>query len=355
MTRHAFGFGCVVNPGAHQAEGPDAEKYRELFAKHFNKAPLESGFRWQNWFRPDKQRRREILQRLSATLDWLNERDIEVRGHYLMWGPVSKRWQPPELLDEPNALRAAHARHMAEKARWAGKRVQEWDAINHIVGWGRTYADIFGKEIYADVIRRGRKLAPHAEMWINEGQVLPGGSRRDPYYAIAKWLIEHDAAPDGIGFMGHFAEGSMTAPEELRRVLDRYAKLGLSLQLTEFDVDTSDEQLQADYLRDVMTICFSHPAVEAVVMWGFWEGRHWRPNGALWRRDWSIKPAGRVWLDLVRKQWWTDESGDTDAEGAWSVRGFHGDYELSVSAGGKSRSKKVRLGPEGATVRIRME
>lgn len=34
-------------------------------------------------------------------------------------------------------------------------------------------------------------------------------------------------------------------------------------------------------------------------LWGFWAGDHWIPHAALFRRDWSIKPNGRVYQDLV--------------------------------------------------------
>ena len=98
-------------------------------------------------------------------------------------------------------------------------------------------------------------------------------------------------------------------------VYDRFAKFGVPLQLTEFDIDTRNEPLQAEYLRYVMTITFSHPSFNGIVTWGFWEGRHWRPNGALWRRDWSIKPAGKMWKELVFKTWWTDEEHTTDVGG----------------------------------------
>ncbi|WP_341231845.1 trehalase-like domain-containing protein, partial [Nocardioides salarius] len=40
----------------------------------------------------------------------------------------------------------------------------------------------------------------------------------------------------------------------------------------EFDVEAGDDdQLQADYFRDVMIATFSHPNFEAIVQWGFWE------------------------------------------------------------------------------------
>jgi endo-1,4-beta-xylanase len=57
-------------------------------------------------------------------------------------------------------------------------------------------------------------------------------------------------------------------------------------------------------------------------MWGFWEGRHWKPRAALWRRDWSVKPNCQAWLDLVHDCWWTKADGRTDAAGSYQTRGF---------------------------------
>lgn len=348
MQRHAFDFGCVVNPSTFVKSDRAIRTYRDKIARYFNKAPLESGFRWQNWFKPSPSYVTQMKADLDRTIDWLQARDIEVRGHYLMWAPLSEKTQPADLLDDPSGLRAALYDHIVEKSAFAGTRLGEWDAVNHIIGWGTTYADLLSNDIYADVIRWGHNLNPHAEMWINEGQVLPGGSRRDSYYAIAEYLKEQDVPLHGVGFMGHFTSGSLTGIDELYEVLDRFAGLGYSLQLTEFDVDVGfDQLLQAEYLRDVMTIAFSHPAMEGVVMWGFWEGRHWKPNAALWQRDWTLKPAGQAWLDLVFDQWWTETEGATNRDGHYRMRGFLGDYEIKVSLHGQEEIHTVTLGSEG--------
>lgn len=66
--------------------------------------------------------------------------------------------------------------------------------------------------------------------------------------------------------------------DELFKRLDRYAAFGKDLEIPEFDINTMVEALQADYRRDFMTAVFSHPSVKALMMWGFWEGAHWRPR-----------------------------------------------------------------------------
>jgi len=273
-----------------------------------------------------------------------------VRGHYITWAPLRPEWTRPFRNDRA-ALRKKLFDHMADKVPAVGTRVGEWDAVNHIVGWGETLdAFLHEPDVYVKILQRSRELAPGIELWVNEGQILPGGARRASYEKTIRHLMANGAAPDGVGFMGHFGATSLTPPEEVYAIFDRYAKLIPKLQITEFDVNVDDEELQTDYLRDLMTIAFSHPAVEAVVMWGFWAGRHWKPDAALYRRDWSIKPNGQMWLDLVCKQWWTDASATTDARGTATVRGFLGDYEVSVDVEGAKHAAKAKLAAGGTQI-----
>ena len=85
-------------------------------------------------------------------------------------------------------------------------------------------------------------------------------------------------------------------------------------------------------------------------MWGFWEGAHWRPRGAMMRRDWSLKPNGEVYKDLVFKRWWTNADGKTGAQGTFAARGFLGDYEIAVKSGGKSKTVRTSLPKDGTRV-----
>jgi hypothetical protein len=68
-----------------------------------------------------------------------------------------------------------------------------------------------------------------------------------------------------------------------------------------------------------------------------------------------LKPAGKVYVDLVKNQWWTNESVRTDVRGVGSVRGFLGDYEITVTGGGKAVTKAVKLEPQGLRVKFFLE
>ena len=357
MRRHAFGFGSAVTARMLCLDDGDGRRYRKIVAENYTKVVFENDLKWRPW-EVGQRNTSPVYRRqwVDRSFRWLADHEIAVRGHYVTWAPL-KGEQIALYKGKPDKLRADLYAHMRDKLPAVGKRVVEWDAVNHIAGWGTTVAKVSGSnEIYADIITLSRTLAPGVLLYVNEGQILPGGGRIDAYEKIIRDLRRYGAAPDGVGFMGHFSRKSLTAIDEIHRRLDRFATLAGRLQLTELDVDVgADEKLHADYLRDVMTIAFAHPAMDGIVMWGFWAGRHWKPNASLYRRDWSITPAGRAWRDLVFTQWWTTVKGTTDANGLLKVRGFLGRYDVTAVAAGKTAAAQISLPKPGRDVKITLE
>jgi len=96
-------------------------------------------------------------------------------------------------------------------------------------------------------------------------------------------------------------------------------------------------------LRDFLTVTFSHSSTDGFLMWGFWDGNHWFENAPMFNLDWSIKPSGQAFLDLVFDEWWTDETHQTDAAGQATVRGFKGRYELVTDCGSELRRDTISL------------
>ncbi len=118
--------------------------------------------------------------------------------------------------------------------------------------------------------------------------------------------------------------------EQVRASLDRLAQFGLPIRVTEFDLDTEDAELKARRLAEFYRTCFAHPAVTGVLMWGFWEGAHWRPDAALWERDFSPTPAARAYRRLVFGEWWTRWEGEAGADGRCTLRAFYGRHRVEV-------------------------
>ena len=357
MRRHAFEFGTAVRAYLFAEEDPDGRRYRDEVERLYNTVVFENDFKWVAWdLAQSETHDRYRVSWLTEAVRWLDEKEIGLRGSPLLWPPLNRTSMRPDsviaLADHPDRLRQAWLGNIRTRlpALTALADVHDWDTINHITGWGQTTTNVLGADFNAEVMALARELAPDAEHWVNEGSVITTKSRVVPYERDVRDLIERGAAPDGIGFMGHFADGTFTPPDTVYALFDRFARLVPRLKITELDVQTLDDTLQAEYLRDVMTVAFSHPAVEGVVMWGFWEGAHWRPNAALYREDWTPKPAGEAWERLVLDEWWTDETLATDADGAARLRGFLGDYVVTARHGGREASADLRLRREGDTL-----
>lgn len=176
-------------------------------------------------------------------------------------------------------------------------------------------------------------------MFINEYSMLNGiGSPQNikSYIDTIKALRKAGAPVEAVGVQGHVGRQPRN-PDQVISDLDLFKPLGLPVHITEFDVNTPDEQLQADYTRDFLIACYSHPMVTGFTMWGYWEGDHWKPDAAMYRKDWTPKPNAAVWREWVLNKWRTAITETTKADGSINKRGHLGKYEITITDGKKTK------------------
>ena len=354
QTKQAFGFGSAVV--AQKLNGPGNERYKELTAELFNTAVFENNLKWQplagdwggGW----------TVDVASKGVDWLHQHDIQVRGHVLVWPSWRNLPRSAKVLEkEPVKLRAAVNAHVSELATAMRGKLAHWDVLNEPFD-NHDLMDMFGDDVMLEWFKGARAADPNAKLFINDYAILSGGGgdtpHRDHYEKTIRFLVDKGAPLDGIGMQGHFG-AALTGPEDLLKLLDRFAKFGKQIWITEYDVDIDDETMAAQFTRDFYTTLFSHPAVGGILMWGFWDGAHWRSNAPLYRKDWSLKPAGEAYRDLVLKAWRTNVQAKTDAAGAYKTRAFRGKYAITVSAAGKTKTVEVELGASSAPVVVKLD
>jgi hypothetical protein len=138
------------------------------------------------------------------------------------------------------------------------------------------------------------------------------------------------------------------------KILDRYGRFGKPIWITEYDVVMDDLETAGAFTRDFYTTLFSHPSVQGIVMWGFWDASHWKNNAALYKGDWTLKPGGKAYRELVLRDWRTDVTLTTDAACKLSTRGFLGDYEIKASKDGRTQTVKEALSSRGAQITIKL-
>lgn len=349
MRKHRFQFGTAVNAGVLLREDADAERYRRELAANFEWATVENALKWEaeDWGM--------VNLRLPA-VKMLSEMGLEVRGHVLVWPSYENS---PQALKEksPGELEDAIRRRVKEATREMRPWIREWDAVNE--PWShRDFMEVLGEELVAKVFYWAAEALPEGRFHLNDYGILNEGrlhtTHKDAYADWIDRLLEWDAPVKGVGLQGHFG-AQVPDVSQMRDTLERFGAFGLPLTITEFDHTVHDEEAQADFLRDVLTLCFADPGVDGFFMWGFWDGRHWKNNAPLFQRDWTPKPALKVWRRLVWEEWRTpDQVLTPDAEGRVRVPdAFYGEYTLE--AGENLFRVQHRAGGAGKEVLLRPE
>ncbi|MCB1120095.1 MAG: endo-1,4-beta-xylanase [Verrucomicrobiae bacterium] len=357
FKKHAYHFGSAVAAWRLLDESPENLIYRQKILELFNEAGPFNAFKWPAWagdwgstnFGPDVA--------LGAA-QWMKANNLYARAHVMVW--PSERHLPNSIKalipdDNPAAtdpsVKQLVLDHIAEIGAASAPYIDEWDVVNEPFD-NHDLMDAFGKEVMVEWFNQARSVLPTQGLFLNDYSILSGGGRnvehQQHYEDTIRYLLENHAPITALGMQGHF-NNSPTGIDVLWQVLERYANAfpGLPIRITEFTVETDDEEMQADFLRDFFTLVFSHPQTIGIQHWGFWEGQT-ESNAALFRTNWETKPNGQAYMNLVFGDWWNNFEGETDALGTFSRRGFFGDYEIKINLEGVETTRKLAF-PVGSS------
>jgi len=347
QTNHAFKFGSAVTAQLLAGDGQtaaDREIYRSRVSSHFTTTVLENDLKWPFWEDWKSWNRQATMD----TFSWLKNQNLTLRGHNLIWPAFSNLPSDARNLTG-DALRARIDQHFADilKPENAGGKCYQWDVVNEpytnydlqgrisgVDGVAQSNGKLGNQEIIR-WFQMARNLDAEAKLFVNDYDIIAAGGadvkHQDYLFTLTKWMLDNGAPVDGVGMQGHFDR--ITPPALMQTIIERFSTLPVQLAVTEFDINMADEDLQAEYTRDVMTMIFSQPKFKDFLMWGFWEKSHWLPLGAMYRADWSSKPNALAYNDLLFREWWTNETGTTDVAGRFSARGFKGGYNVTAVYG----------------------
>ena len=381
QTRHAFKHGAnLFMLGEFGDEAKDA-RYAERFAAAFNLATLP--FYWCD-LEPEPGRTRygadapRIYRRPppDRCLAWCERNGVEPKAHCLDYPKTTPAWAhgTPE---REWALLDAHFADLA--ARYAA-RIPMWEVTNELY-WEKDFGSsiYYGPEFLQKNFRLAARHFPGNHLVANESTQIWGwnfrGDRGD-YFMLLEKALREGVRIDAAGLQFHlFCERAnypgeadkLLRPDRIFKVMDTYATLGIPLQVTEVTVPAWDatpeaEALQAETVRRLYEVWFSHPAMEAIIYWNLPDGYGYQAEpgdftagenvyrGGLVRFDLSPKPAYDVVRELFGKTWRTDLEVETDADGVARFRGFLGDYELEVPGAPRRIAFPLRREPPAAPV-----
>lgn len=340
LKKHAFPFGTAI---AFYGDLNDSleQWYAKVANRYFWYGVPENQFKWPDYEPKKGTLRKKEMQRY---LDFVQKSGWEFRAHTLIWGiqkyDFDKHWSiQGSCKDISKNIRMRIERDLKE---YKGK-ISEYDVWNEPLHETFLF-DKCGWELLDSAFVWAHRADPSAALYINDYNVVALGET-ERYYELIRGMLDRKVPVTGIGVQCHF-NGAKIVPALIRERLDRLAELGLPIKVTEFDMGTyergiafSEEERANQYEMFLRTV-FSHPAVEGILLWGFWDNRHWIPGGGIIAADGSEKPAAKRVYDLWHKVWTTEGVFVADKEGKISFRGFPGIYEWSV--GGKQERRELK-------------
>lgn len=123
---------------------------------------------------------------------------------------------------------------------------------------------------------------------INDYNIINSSSNTNQYLKIIR-LLQAENLIDVIGVQGH-AFSTTGGVSTMKINLDSLASTGLPIQVTEMDINSSDDNVQLKNYQRVFPALYEHPGVEGITLWG-WRPGTWQTNAYLLNQDGSERPA----------------------------------------------------------------
>ncbi|MCB9497172.1 MAG: endo-1,4-beta-xylanase [Fibrobacteria bacterium] len=349
LHRHAFPFGTAIAFSRQEPPSEDELWYRRTAASLFNAATVESDFKWPRY---ESVEGNPDTAQIERYLRWGDSLGIPLRAHALVWGIQAGGFDTfwatdTHLLSCARIAENIRSRIQRDMARFQG-RIQDYDVWNEAIH-EPAFLDACqddprfapeGRALQDSAFRWARSADPTARLWINEYGNLEGDDNEALFQEVRS-MLDRGTPVDGIGVQGHFG-GQDIDPVLVGARLDRLATLGLPIRVTEFDnerragVAAFDEEGQAVQFSRFLRLAYSHPAVDGIHLWGFWDRQHWlhamnpEVSPGMWTVDRRPKPV----VDSVRRLWGREWGLDTtiilDAGGRAALRVVPGRYRIEL-------------------------
>jgi endo-1,4-beta-xylanase len=213
---------------------------------------------------------------------------IRMRGHTLVWHSQLAPWVKGLSRDE---LRAAIRRHIGGVVGHYKGKVAVWDVVNEAIAdgpggelRGDSPFNALGPTFIDDAFKLAHEADPAALLFYNDYEIEgEGTAKSDAAFRLCKRLKEAGVPIDGVGMQMHVDPRHWPSAESIRRNMQRYAALGLRIEITEMDVPVGEipgtiaEKLQQQRIiaHDIVAACVAVDACAAITFWGWTDRESW--------------------------------------------------------------------------------
>jgi endo-1,4-beta-xylanase len=316
-SRSDFLFGCNFFGYSN-----NNEEYNQLFKQLFNFATVP--FYWST-FEPKAGEKN--FARVDTMVDWLNRSKITPKGHPLVYfnESVIPDWVRGKSYQE---IKELTERRVSEITRYYGARIPFYDVINeaHNNPWANALN--YSPEQLLDLTRIAAEASRFGNSQVTriinscclwaENVAYEKPPQRSPYEYINA-CIAAEIPFEIIGVQLYYPGRDMF---EINRMLERFSQFGKPIHITELGVASSteldetaylkkpsglwhkpwSEEIQADWIEQFYTLCYSKPYIQAITWWDFvdYPGHFW-PHGGLLNSNMTPKQSFYRLRNLLKR------------------------------------------------------
>jgi len=221
---------------------------------------------------------------------------MKVRGHTLFWYQQNPTWLTSGAWSA-ETLKVLLKEHVDSVVGHYKGKIHAWDVVNEALNDGsgtlRTtsnpWATALGASYIDSAFAEARRVDPAALLFYNDYNLEFAGAKQDAAFTMIQGMKARGIPIDGIGFQAHFQVnddgGGMPSRQAMIDVFNRFAALGLKVELTELDIrirtpgaTAAAQAAQVQGYNDVVSACLAVAACDAIVVWGVNDGESWVPG-----------------------------------------------------------------------------
>ncbi|MFD5321049.1 endo-1,4-beta-xylanase [Streptomyces sp. NPDC127098] len=274
--------------------------YASTLNTEFNSVTAENEMKWDA---TEPNRNSFTFGAADQIVNHARSRGMRVRGHTLVWHSQLPGWVGGL---NANDLRAAMNNHINQvMGRYRGQ-IHSWDVVNEAFQDGNSgarrsspFQDRLGNGFIEEAFRTARAADPNAKLCYNDYNTDGINAKSNAVYNMVRDFRARGVPIDCVGFQSHFNSAS-PVPADFQANLQRFADLGVEVQITELDIAGSGTAQANSYSR-VVNACLAVSRCTGITVWGVTDKYSWRASDTplLFDGNYNKKPAYTAVLNAL--------------------------------------------------------
>jgi endo-1,4-beta-xylanase len=308
--------------------------YSTILRREFNSITAENEMKWDA---TEPNRNQFSYGNGDRIASQARSQGAALRGHALLWYQQQPNWTGNLSGSD---LRSAMMNHVTQVATHYRGQIHSWDVVNEAFAdgnsGGRRDSNLqrTGNDWIEAAFRAARAADPNAKLCYNDYNTDGINAKSTGIYNMVADFKNRGVPIDCVGFQSHL---SNSVPGDYQANLQRFAALGVDVQITELDISGSN---QAAVYGSVTRSCLAVPRCTGITVWGIRDSDSWRTgeNPLLFDNNGNKKAAYNAVLDALNSA----DPGEPPA-GSGELRSVGANRCVDVPNASTSNGTQVQL------------